>query len=195
MNKGIFYKIIPPNLFKSVPWRNGLGTTNELIIKYIQGYGNFIWRISIAGVKTDGPFSEFSGYERYLLMLEGNGLDLVHSDGSRRELRDILDVANFSGELRTNATLINGEIKDFNVMSLREKCRTSVEILSGESEIEKDSDELFVYNHEKDSIILIGNNELTLPKQNLFHLIDSGTEKLILKSTDSILIKITYIGK
>ncbi|MDA3838872.1 MAG: HutD family protein [Candidatus Delongbacteria bacterium] len=186
------YRIITPDEYLTVPWKNGMGTTEELIVKYSPDHDNFIWRISIAGVISDGPFSDFSGYDRTLLMLEGNGIGLNHSNGKRIELRKPTDIAEFSGDVKTTAILVNGMIKDFNVMALREKCTALVEIVSGIEEIENDFNELLIYNHTADSTIEIGNSQLKLSQMNLMHIIRKGFEKIKLSSNEAIVVKITY---
>ena len=42
------------------PWRNGGGVTRELAALGGAG-GDLLWRLSIATVNADGPFSTFNG--------------------------------------------------------------------------------------------------------------------------------------
>ena len=70
------FKIYSPEDFQTLPWRNGLGSTVELISEILEGHEAFSWRLSIASVANDGPFSDFSGYDRTLLLLEGAGITL-----------------------------------------------------------------------------------------------------------------------
>jgi environmental stress-induced protein Ves len=104
-----------PDQFKHVPWKNGKGVTQELAINEGANIDNFIWRISMANVVEDGPFSNFTGYTRHLLLLEGSGIDLAF-DGSTVSLNHTLAMAEFDGGMTTHGKLHNGPIRDFNVI-------------------------------------------------------------------------------
>ena len=61
-----------------VPWKNGGGTTAE-VAAFPEGSGfeTFGWRISMADVASDGPFSLFPGIDRTLIVVEGDGIELA----------------------------------------------------------------------------------------------------------------------
>jgi environmental stress-induced protein Ves len=110
-------KITAPDEFILVPWKNGLGHTTELAISDGGSLNDFAWRLSIASVINDGDFSNFSGYQRNLVLIEGNGLILDHRNGDIDKLTQLLDIARFDGASKTHGALINGGIKDFNVIT------------------------------------------------------------------------------
>lgn len=110
-------KIIAPEQFKKVPWKNGKGATIELAISLGGTIGGFDWRISMATVKEDGPFSDFTGYYRHLVLIEGAGLELNHGESVVDHLDNPLSVASFNGACKTFATLKSGPISDFNIMT------------------------------------------------------------------------------
>ncbi|MFN9927385.1 MAG: HutD family protein, partial [Phenylobacterium sp.] len=51
----------------AVPWKNGGGITRELAV-WPPGasFDDFVWRVSMAEVHQDGPFSSFPGVDRIL---------------------------------------------------------------------------------------------------------------------------------
>lgn len=112
------------------PWKNGGGTTAE-VAAYPEGAGfdGFSWRISMADVASDGPFSIFPGIDRTLVLIEGQGVELIVEGASYR-----LDAASprlsFAGEAVTTARLIAGPIRDLNVMSRRGSSEHAVEVLA-----------------------------------------------------------------
>ena len=124
-------RIIPPESFKSIPWKNGKGTTSELAISQGGNLSEFDWRLSIASVTEDGEFSDFSGYLRNLILIEGNGIDLQHYQGESEKqidhLSSLLDFATFDGGCRTLGKLHNGPIKDLNLMTRAGKYDCHVE--------------------------------------------------------------------
>jgi uncharacterized protein len=105
-------RFLLPADFRTQPWKNGGGTTHE-IARNDQD-GKMIWRLSIAEVTSDGPFSAFPGLSRILTVIEGAGLCLETPD-ARLDARPLAPVA-FSGDLPVSSRMIDGPIRDFNVI-------------------------------------------------------------------------------
>lgn len=105
---------------QQMPWKNGLGITREVISQPASdGSGGFDWRISLATVGASGPFSVFSGIDRTIAVLEGDGMQLT-VDG-RREPPLLVESMPFvfSGDAEVQADCLGGETLDLNVMSRR----------------------------------------------------------------------------
>jgi len=119
--------IVPKSDFRTVPWKNGKGQTIELAINEGGSLVQFDWRLSMATVVEDGEFSNFSGYHRNLVLIEGNGLTLTHDIIHTDRLTKLLDFASFDGGSNTQAQIINGAIKDFNIMTAKQKCHAIVQ--------------------------------------------------------------------
>ncbi len=127
--------IIGPKQFKTIPWKNGLGETTELAINELANLDNFIWRMSIASVVEDGVFSDFSGYYRNLVLIEGEGISLEHDAKSVDDLVNLLDVASFDGGCKTQGLLSHGPIKDFNIITDKSKVTTQVDCYVDENQV------------------------------------------------------------
>ncbi len=119
------HQLIEPSTYTEQPWRNGQGTTTQLLAAD-DGAGSFLWRLSIAPVLSDGPFSNFSGYDRTLVLLEGRALTLDYGAHGRDQLDEPLSLACFSGDWATTGLLGAGPIRDFNVMVRRDRFRAQV---------------------------------------------------------------------
>ncbi len=119
-------KIIPSANFVTTPWKNGKGITTELAISPNGTLENFDWRLSIASVSENGLFSNFSGYLRNLVLIEGQGITLIHNENTRDELKALLDFATFDGGSSTYGEITQGVIKDFNVMTASARCQADV---------------------------------------------------------------------
>jgi uncharacterized protein len=124
MSAGI--KIIRRSSFTATPWKNGGGITHEAIRVPPTGDA-FQWRVSVAQIDSSGPFSDFSGYDRKMVLLQGHGLVLEFGSGERRVmLRDAGDCVEFDGATPARCELIDGPCVDLNLMvckSLRTKTR------------------------------------------------------------------------
>ena len=117
--------LIPANEYHRERWKNGLGWTRE-IVRWPAGPGEWDWRLSIAEVDKDAPFSRFPGVDRELVLLAGEGMRLVFDDGESVDLLPPHDRLRFSGERDLHAELISGPTQDFNLMWRRERVDASL---------------------------------------------------------------------
>jgi uncharacterized protein len=99
-----------------VPWRNGGGVTRELAVS--PGQGEWQWRMSVAEVESNGPFSRFDGIDRWFAVLEGAGVQLEVQGQTQRLTHDSAPFY-FDGGAATDCTLLNGRTQDFNLMVRR----------------------------------------------------------------------------
>jgi environmental stress-induced protein Ves len=105
-----------------VPWRNGRGTTRELAIGPAGASferGDFDWRISTATLAESGPFSDFAGFERVLVITSGDGLIVEHGSAAPRARLRRMEPYRFSGDWPTRGELVAGPVADFNVLARR----------------------------------------------------------------------------
>lgn len=124
-----------PSDYRRMPWKNGGGFTTEMLIYPADAsLDNFVWRLSMAEVNSDGPFSFFPQIDRTLTLLQGAGMVLHHDDGVEPDQRVslIADSAPyaFAGEVAIRAELVQGGIVDLNMMSRRDVCSHYVQILA-----------------------------------------------------------------
>ena len=106
-----------PADYKTMPWKNGGGTTTELMAESNGAAEGYDWRLSIAAVAQSGPFSDFSGYDRSIMLVEGKGFTLEFAEAGTHHLVRSFEPLRFDGAWRTNCTLIDGPVKDFNLIA------------------------------------------------------------------------------
>ena len=188
------FKIYSPQSFQTLPWRNGLGSTVELLAETPNKNEAFSWRLSIASVANDGPFSDFSGYDRTLLLLEGSGITLNKPNGVFKVLNSSLDYANFKGEDLIDATLHDGPIKDFNIMTLRSICTSSVTAIdeTSESLLNINADKLIVYSIKPVNIQIGLEASISLEANHLLQFNYYINNTMTLDKTQAIVIQINY---
>lgn len=107
-------------LLEPMPWKNGLGTTTQLAIYPPDAtLADFAWRVSIARLDADAPFSQFEDVDRCLAVLKGE----LRLDGLPEPLR--LTAASppvqFSGSVPVNSIVVHGPVLDLNVMCRRSR--------------------------------------------------------------------------
>lgn len=108
---------------RAMPWANGRGTSYE-IASDRDDAGEWSWRVAIAPVTEDGPFSRMPCVDRKLLLIEGSEMRLT-IDGKKVSCEPGVVIA-FRGEAQTEATLPRGPIVDLGLMVHRKKASGSV---------------------------------------------------------------------
>lgn len=99
------------------PWRNGGGITRTVATGGGGHARDWDWRVSVADITQNGPFSVFPKMDRHLTMIEGRGI-LLHGSVSMRLAR-VGDGVAFPGEQALNAELIDGPVRVWNVITRR----------------------------------------------------------------------------
>ena len=125
-------RIIRKSSFTPKPWKNGGGVTHEVIRVPADGE-DFEWRVSVARIEASGPFSNFAAYNRKMVLLEGDGVELKFGRGARSVLRQIGDLAEFDGALATHCTLLGGPCVDLNLMVEKSRAATAGVLYLGEA--------------------------------------------------------------
>lgn len=117
--------------FARVPWRNGQGLTEEVLTAPPGAeIDAFDWRVSIAHVAADGPFSLFPGIDRTIALLEGEGLTLDLPDGRAVTLEPSGAPFAFPGEWAVASRNVGGPTMDLNVMTRRGRFSHTMERLA-----------------------------------------------------------------
>lgn len=116
-------RIIRRETYRRMPWKNGQGLTEE-VAAFPDGAGvdGFDWRLSIAHVGADGPFSLFAGIDRTIALLDGPGLFLDLPEGGPVRLSRGGEPFPFPGEWVIASRNAGGPTIDLNVMTRRGRC-------------------------------------------------------------------------
>ena len=105
---------------KRMPWRNGGGETVEVAVHppgaALDAFG---WRVSLARITGDGPFSTFHDVDRSFAMLDGEGLVLTVGAGPPTRLDVNSEPLRFAGEAPCRCSLSSGPATALNVMTGR----------------------------------------------------------------------------
>jgi uncharacterized protein len=125
------HHVLTPADYRRMPWKNGGGRTTE-IVSHPAGAAldAFDWRVSIADVAKDGPFSIFAGIDRTIVLLGGSGMRLS-GDGHAVVLRTPFEPYAFSGDEAVACALIDGPVRDFNLMLRRGRASGCVSVVRG----------------------------------------------------------------
>lgn len=107
-------RVIPRASFVEKPWRNGGGLSWEALA---DPGGD--WSFNLSEITKDGPFSDYSGFDRTLTLVRGEGLSL-------NEHRLGAEPFAFDGGAPVFARLARGPVLVFNVLTRRAALRHTV---------------------------------------------------------------------
>lgn len=151
---------VPPT-----PWRNGGGSTRELLAWPLGQGADWRVRLSVAEVEEDGPFSSFPGVRRWFAVLGGAGVRL-RMGGQAHHFDAQSAPFDFDGGAAVECTLVDGPTQDFNLM-LRGG-RGTMERLRGSRSMVLDGPALVaLYAHEEGAQAGLGGDTVHLPAQAL----------------------------
>jgi environmental stress-induced protein Ves len=187
------WKIIDKEEFIVTKWTGG--ETAQLFIypeDAVFSEKSFLWRVSSATfTSTESKFSDFTGYQRYILPLEGE-LALSHEGLYNREL-DKYEVEYFDGAW-TTFSKNSLDCRDYNFI-VRNGNLAKMQILSRGCEyFLKESEIVTIFSMDDFVISLENSNERI--NVNAFSLLILGTddeEKISIISADSPLILTEFV--
>ncbi|TBR14079.1 MAG: HutD family protein [Lysobacter sp.] len=119
-------RVIPAFEYRRERWRNGAGWTRAIHAEPSSSRNTpeaadaWRWRVSIAEIAADAPFSTFPGVDRELVLLAGDGLRLRFED-TTVELQPPFGRHRFAGEAAVAGELLGGATQDFNLMWRRDE--------------------------------------------------------------------------
>ncbi|MEU6478198.1 HutD family protein [Streptomyces sp. NPDC047017] len=122
-----------PGVFRAenrpaVPWKNGGGVTREVAAGPAgAGLDDFAWRVSLADIGQEGPFSPFAGTDRVITLLEGPAARLT-VDGTPHTLAPGRPFR-FPGDAATDCRLPGGPVRVLNVMTRRTAASAHVAVV------------------------------------------------------------------
>lgn len=102
-----------PADYTQMPWKNGGGRTTELVRGGPEE--DYIWRLSLAEIDVDGPFSSFPGMRRLITVIQGKGVQL-NLDSHLNKVLVPFQTLSFDGEPEADCKLLDGPVRDINLI-------------------------------------------------------------------------------
>lgn len=115
---------LDPAAYRRTPWKNGAGMTIDVADAYRPGFAaggwdGMLWRFGRTRIEHPGPFSDLSGFERIIAVIEGSGL-ILHARGhADLDVRAPLKPARFAGEWSIVSELTAGPVGVVNLIADR----------------------------------------------------------------------------
>lgn len=119
----------PQKAFKEGRWRNGLGVSWDIATAPGGGPDGFSWRLALAEIAADVPFSVYGPVDRVFTLLEGKGLDLRFEGGAILPVPDLYDPKAFACDVPCFCRVRNGPCRALNLFVARGVWRPEVAVL------------------------------------------------------------------
>ena len=115
-----------PADYRRTPWKNGGGVTVDIAGVFAPsaepgGWSGMIWRFGRTRIESPGPFSDLSGHDRILAVIEGRGLVLHSADAETIDVSEPFRPVRFPGERRIVSALEEGGVGVLNLMGDRRR--------------------------------------------------------------------------
>lgn len=118
------FNVLDPAGYRRTPWKNGGGVTIDIAAAYrpgaaAGGWDGMLWRFGRTRIEQPGPFSDLSGYDRILAVVEGSGLVLHPKFRAPIEVHAPFVPAHFPGEWAITSELTAGPVGVLNLKADR----------------------------------------------------------------------------
>ena len=147
-------EVFKADQYTKMLWKNGAGYTLEIARNV--GDADFDWRISMADVTTSGPFSLFPNKQRIISVLNGQGM-VLHVDNLPAKTLKQGDIFAFHGESQVHSELVDGVIRDLNLIYDPAKFHARFQRVDGTEEqtFLSSADLIFIFNNGSDTEVVI----------------------------------------
>jgi len=115
-------------------WRNGLGVSWD-IASQPRGAEDFGWRLAVARIDGDVPFSHYAETDRIFTLLEGEGLDLDFEGKPSLAVHERFVPHAFPCDVPAFCKLVKGPSRALNLFMKRGVWTADIDILSSNAEI------------------------------------------------------------
>ena len=179
-------------------WKNGGGKTTEIAKRLDAEAGaDFIWRLSIAEIKQNGPFSVFPRIDRTLMLISGEGIELTFGDdGITHRIDDLYSCLTFDGGLPAICKLIDGETTDFNIMTRQGVVTHDVDLLkniNGRQCIITHQETMLVFCLKGEVVLEAGAKRFSLTEYDMVEINSEEAEQIFLCPNVSAVCAIIHI--
>jgi environmental stress-induced protein Ves len=123
---------LDPAGYRRTPWKNGGGVTVDIADAYLPGatvggWDGMVWRFGHTRIEQPGPFSDLSGFDRHLMVLDGSGLLLHPAEAPSLDVRRPFQPVSFDGGWRITSELTAGPVAVLNLLADRRLAETLLE--------------------------------------------------------------------
>ena len=154
--------------YRRTPWKNGGGVTVDIAGESAPGIASgswegMIWRFGQTRIERPGPFSDLSGFDRLLAVVEGQGLVLRPVGAPPLDVRARFRPVRFPGEWQIESELEDGPVAVVNLMADRRRAVIDLRFAAGTSRLAFEPGTLVLYAAAGAAIVDLVGGPIELP--------------------------------
>lgn len=117
-----------PEGYRRIPWKNGRGEVVVVACEDGAGWPDIDWHFGRTAIIEAGPFSDYTGYERLQVVIQGRGLVLIAPDHDI-DLRSPLMPRRYDGGTPIRTRLEAGPVEVVNLIARRAKFEIDLRVV------------------------------------------------------------------
>jgi uncharacterized protein len=116
----LLIELLSPEGYRRIPWKNGRGELVVIDSEGAESWANMgvAWHFGRTAIVEEGPFSDYTGYERLQVVIKGAGLALVAAD-HEVDLRLPMRPQRYDGGMPVRTKLKQGPVEVVNLIANR----------------------------------------------------------------------------
>jgi environmental stress-induced protein Ves len=161
-------QLLDPSSYRPSPWKNGGGVTLDITGEFCAGaewgsWSRTIWRLGRTCIERAGPFSNLSGFDRILSVIDGHGLLLKPQHAPVLDVRAPMRPVRFPGEWVIESELEAGPVGVLNLIADRTRVDIDHFFASGPAVVAVRADTIVVYAPDGPAEVVLDGETLKLP--------------------------------
>jgi environmental stress-induced protein Ves len=174
---------LAPAGYRRIPWKNGRG---ELLIIDQEGGQtgqdmSLAWHFGRTAIVEEGPFSDYTGYERLQVVIKGAGLLLLAPD-HEIDLRVPMQPRRYDGGLPIRTRLENGRVEVVNLIADRARFDIELRVAERDTEIVCRAGRHVVYAPADSAHVEIGSRGYALMEDHALRVFNDTATNLKVKA-------------
>ena len=130
--------LLAPADYKRTPWKNGAGTTTTIAEQ------PGVWQFGRTPITQSGPFSDYSGFDRMQVLVQGAGL-VLETPAGEIDVRQRRKPVRFTGETKIVSRLEAGPVEVVNLIGRRDTVSIDLVVRHGGDSASPGKGTHFVY--------------------------------------------------
>jgi environmental stress-induced protein Ves len=145
-------------------------------------WNGVIWRFGQTRIERPGPFSDLSGFDRLLAVIEGQGLVLHPVGAPALDVRERFQPVRFPGEWQIESELENGPVAVINLMADRRRATIDLRFATGIAQLAFEPGTLVLYAAAGASTVELSGDFIELAPADAVQVESAGPIAITLRS-------------
>jgi environmental stress-induced protein Ves len=167
-NSPVAAQRLDPASYRRVPWKNGGGVSVDIAGVFpteseAASWSGMTWRLGRTRIERPGPFSDLSGLDRILTVIEGRGLRLKPAGAPVIDVREPMRPVRFPGEWAIESELEAGPVGVLNLMGNRARAEVDLAFVAGAGSVSVEADTVVIYAPIGPAEVVLNGEAFALP--------------------------------